>query len=643
MADTRNIPKVKYNAEGGDRLEIKSKWWEQKDELHPHIFAVVKRIREAQAYRSLNNLRFARLYQNMELLGLQAGLHARVHDPNAFIANRVSYNVIKSCIDTAASKIAKNKPRPLYLTDDGNWSLQRKAMKLTSYMEGAFDSMGTGKGDQRTLYGISRRSWVDSAILGTGCVKFFADETTSSVKAERVIAEEIIVDESEGLYEGPRQLHQEKLVFREVLVDMVDKKLRDKVMTAQSGLPPDVQSTASADMIKVVESWHLPSSPGAADGKKAICIENCDISVDAWDKDYFPFLFHRWGHRLLGFYGSGLAEELIGIQLEINKLLRTIAIAQHLMSVPQVWLEVANKTQGKQINNEIGGIKYYSGQKPEFFVPQAMSQEVYAHLENLYNKAYQVTGISMLSAASQKPAGLDSRVALREFQDIESDRFQLVGQRYEDWFMDAADMVGDLMDDLEKAGKKPRVRVAGTTGSRDIAWSEVKIDRQQLRIRPFPTSILPSQPAGKVQKVQELMQAGFFDKEEGLELLDFPDLKAVVSVKVAARRDIKRMIEAMTEDGRYESPEPFMALELGRQLSQSYYLAGRADGMPEDRLELLRRFMDDCQALIDRSKEQAAAGGAAAGAASGAAPQPDTGAPVAQPDVQPRSDLMPVA
>ncbi len=643
MADTRNIPVVKYNEESGKKA-IDAKWWTKKQaDMAPNVFGVVQRIREAQNYRSLQNLRFARLYQNMELLGLQAGLHARVGDPKAFLANRVSYNVIKSCIDTAASKIAKNKPRPLYLTNDGDWSVQRRGEKLTDFMEGAFDSMGTGMGDQRTLYGISRRAWVDAAIFGTGATKFYADEEDASVKAERIIIEEIVVDETEGMYEGPRQMHQEKLVFREILVDMVDSKYRDKVMTAPNGLPADVAALHAADMVKVIESWHLPSGAKAKDGRRTLSIENCTYGMDDWDKDYFPFLFHRWSPRVLGFYGSGLAEELVGIQLEINKLLRTIAIAQHLMSVPQVWIDIANKANAKQVNNEIGGVKYFTGAPPTFFTPTAMSQEVYAHLENLYRKAYEITGVSMLSAASKKPGGLDSAVALREFQDIESDRFMLVGQRYEEWFMDAANITCDLMDDLQKAGKTPKVRVAGRQGSKEISWGDVRIDRDKLRLRPFPTALLPSQPAGKLQKVQELMQAGFFDKEESIELLDFPDVKAVTSLKVAARRDIKRMIEGML-DGHYESPEPYMALELGRQMSQSYYLKGRAEGMPESVLELLRRFMDDCDALITRSKEPAALGGAEAGQLAAAAAPGQVAATdaIAQPAAQPVSDLLPV-
>lgn len=636
----RDVPVVKYNGET-EKAGIKSKWWEQPEgEMHAHIFGVVKQIREKQSHRTLNNLRFARLYANMEILGLQAGLFAQVADPKSFLTNRMSFNVIAACIDTASSKIGKQKTRPLFLTEDGDWSLQRRAELLTRFMEGSFDSMGTGTGDNRTLYGIGRRAFVDAAVFGTGVAKFYVDEAEKCVKAERCLVEEIVVDENEGMYEGPRQLHQEKLVHREVLIDLFPKHA-EKIRAAASGLDAKYLGQSSADMIKVVESWHLPSKADKSDGKKVIAIDGCTLDCDDWKRDYFPFLFQRWKPRLLGFYGSGIAEELVGIQLEINKTLRTIAMAQHLMAVPQTWLEMSNKVNVKQIDNEIGGVKFYTGAPPIFATPSAMPSEVYSHLENLYRKAFEVVGISQLSAASAKPAGLNAAVALREYQDIESERFALVQQRYQDFYIEAAYMTMDLMEDLGN----PKVRVADGSATKEISWKDARIDREKLKIRAYPTDVLPSQPAGKLQKVQELMQAGFFDKEESMELLDFPDLKHVVSLKVSSRQNIRRILEKIVETGDYISPEPYTNLQMARFLAQAYYEKGQVDGMPEDKLDLLRRYMDDVQALSQPPPADPAAA-QAPGMAEAAAMDAAAGggaAPMAQPAPAPTSDLMPIA
>lgn len=641
-------PTIKYNQKK-EKAEIKAKWWDEADgEKHSHIFGVVHKIKEAQSYRTLSNLRYARLYSNMEILGLQAGLFSRVNDFQNFLTNRVTLNVIKSCVDTAASKIAKNKPRPLFMTDGGNWNYQRRAELLTKYMEGLFEQMGTGTGDARTIYGIGRRVFVDACVFGSGAAKIFIDPVEKNVKAERILIEEIVVDDTEGIYESPRQMFQEKLVFRDVLLDMYKDSpdLVFKIQSATSGISDGYRDKSSADMIKVIEAWHLPSGGDATDGRKVICIENATLSDVEWDKPYFPFVFQRWNPRILGFYGQGLAEELVGIQLEINKLLRNIQIAQHLMAVPQVWLELQNKVAAKKINNEIGGIKYYSGQPPIFMVPTAMNPEIYQHLDRLEQKAYNITGISALSAQSKKPSGLDSGVALREYQDIESERFILAGLRYEDFFMDVTYMALDMLDDLaSKEGVNPAVRIQQGNWDRLLKWGDVKLPKDQYTLRAFPTALLPSTPVGKLQTVQEMVQAGFFEKDEALDLLNFPDIESVVSLKLSGRKDIMMMIDKMVEDGTYQPPEPFINASLAASLSQSYYNRGRVQGMPEDKLELLRRFMDDCRALVEQSQMAAQAPvdpNQAIVAAGAQADGTDQAIQPGQPAQAPVSDLLPV-
>lgn len=637
----KDVPKVKYHADP-DQKEIKAKWWMQPaTEMHTHVFGVVREMRQKQAFRSLNHLRYARLYGNKEMIGLQAGLFAHVGDPSAFVNSRLALNIIEACVDTAASKIGKNKTRPLFMTEGGKWSEQRKAEKLTKFMEAAFDCMGTGTGDNRTLYGVGRRAFVDAAALGTGVVKFFPDKAAGMVKAERCLIEEIVVDETEGMYESPRQMHQEKFVSREVLCDLFTKpKDREMIEAAGTGMDANAAALTSADLIKVIESWHLPSGKDAKDGRKCISIENHTLDVSDWKKDYFPFLFKRWKTALLGFHGVGMGEQLMGIQLEINKKVRAAALADHLCGSPQVWLEMQNKVNAKHQTNEIGGINYFIGSPPIFNNGIGMRPEFYQSIENLWQKGFNLIGISEMSATSRKAPGLDAAVAMRESQDIESERFAMVQQRDQDFYIEAAYLVADMMDELDN----PKISIAEGDSLEEIAWKSVKLDISKCRIRSFPTDILPSQPAAKLNKVQELTQAGYFDKEESMELLDFPDLKRVSSLKLSSRRNLCRILEKIIETGKYITPEPYGNLQKGRFLAQAYYEQGQCQNMPEEILDLLRRYMDDCQALIEKSKQTT--GGAAVDAnAQMQAAAGDAGADstMGQPAPQPVSALLPVA
>lgn len=622
-----NIP-VAYYGQAADSaaIQIKSKWWStDKEEMHKHIFGVVKNIRQGQAYRQTANLRYARLYSNMEMTSLAGGQFAQSKEAFNFLGNRVSYNVIRSCVDTATAKIAKSKPRPLFLTEDGNWTLQERAKMLTSFVSSQFDKMGSGQGADRSFYGIGRNCFQDAGIFGTGVAKLRKDKKEACVRAERVFIDELVVDETEGRYRAPRQLHHVTLMHREVALDLWPKA-EAQILAAPSGLTAEQLSLSSADMIEIIESWHLPSGPDAEDGKHVISIENKTLRCDDYHKDYFPFLFLRWALNPLGFFGRGIGEELLGIQLEINKLLRVIQIAQHLVAVPQVWLEIQSKTITKHINNQIGGVKYYQGAPPSFFTPTAMTAEIYNHLETLYAKAYEITGISMLSAGGRKPAGLDAAVALREYQDIESERFSIVSEAYQDFYIDATHMLLDMNRDLVKEGCNPMIQVQESGLMRNLRFSEVDIDPKSIVTKAYPTNLLPTQPAGKMQKVQELTQGGFFTQEEALDLMDFPDIQKVTRTKLAPKDAVIKVIEFNIQKGdkpgKYIAPEPYMNLTYAKTMAQSYYLRGRADGMPEAKLELIQRFMDDVQTLIDKEAAEKAQREAEAMAAQQAAMAP---------------------
>src|SRR5690606_37944492 len=120
-------------------------------------------------------------------------------------------------------KIAKNKPRPLYLTNNGDMLKQHRAQKKTNFIQAQFMTMGTGQGDDRSLYGVGRQCFVAGGVVGLGGTKFYKDKVKKKVFAERVLAHEIVVDDMEGRYRCPRQLHQTTPMFRDQLCELFPK------------------------------------------------------------------------------------------------------------------------------------------------------------------------------------------------------------------------------------------------------------------------------------------------------------------------------------------------------------------------------------------------------------------------------------
>lgn len=629
------------------KTKVTGRWWQQKEgEVHKAVFPLVRKLRQNQEMHYIGLNRFTRLYEH----GDASVYHESVKSEKirGFMSKRLSFNLLKSCVDTASSKIAKVKPRPVYMGAKGFNSHEnnQRAKAMTKFMEGQFQTIGHGVGDERSLYGIGRRVFVDAAVQGPGAAHFYGDFDSGQVCCDRVNMNELVWDEFEAMFGPPKSLHRHVQLPRDTVLAMygnVSTKVLRCIETAQrsGGDTGSNDRTDHVDFIDLIESWHLKSGASSKDGFHSICIENCDITADPdWKKDRFPILLFRWTPRLVGWGGIGLGQELFGIQFEMNKLLYNIQLAQHLMAAPQVWLEVQSATVPQHLNNQFGAQRYYKGARPYFLVPTAMSAEVYNHLENLYRKGFEITGISLMAATSQKPGGLNSGRALREYKDIQTERFALTEQRYEEWFMDAAALIEDICDDLSEAGKEPTAMVRTGQYLDRIRWKEIKLPTDKRIVRPHPSNILPSEPSGKLATVQEMVQAGFFDKDEALDLLDYPDLSTVKRLKTSGRTILMKVIEEMLDTGVYIPPEPFMDLVKARPLAQAYYLEAKINNAPEELLELLRRFMEDVRALIEGETERAqmAQQQLALEAAAAQGQQPGATA-VAQP--QPTSDLIP--
>lgn len=607
-----DIPVV-YYGNNGQKTNVNQFWWtSKKNEVHNDIFSVVIRIRTAQAYRKQDYIRYARLYSNTEFDRFVSGVA-----PGMF-GKKLTFNISKTCVDTACAKISVNKTRPLFLTSKGSKREQTRAKKLTQYMDGVFF--------QNRIYERGREVFRDCCIFGTGALKIL--EVNGQVAFEKTFIDEIVVDDMDGRLGTPRQLHQVRLVHREKLREAFKGSLVEKdIEMADSDIRP--AKTGVTEQIEVVESWHLPSGPNATDGRHVIAIKNATLLDEPWTHDFFPFVFMRWSNPILGFYGDGLVSELVGIQLEINTLLLRIKEAQELMAIPRIFVEEGSSVNTNHITDEVGGIIKYRGTKPEAMTWTAMNPEIYNYLEYLFKKGFEISGISQLSASSKKPGGLDSGVALREYQDIETERFSVVAEAYQQFYLDIAKIVIPLQRELFEQNPQLSVNVKGKKFMETIRWKDVDMDDDKFIMQVFPTNFLPKTPEGKLQFTQELIQSGFIDPAWGLELLDFPDLEQFFNLKTAAIDDVSEIIDRIIEDEDYTPPEPYMNLQLCLSIGQAAYLRAKTDGTSDVSKELLQRFIDESQALLAQASP----------------PQPQA-APqqlAARPEAKPRSDLIPVA
>jgi hypothetical protein len=572
------------------------RWYEREgNDMAQALFSYIKQLRKDQSYRQDENFRHLRLYGNMEAFSLRNYSFYRA-ETSSSVVNRVTLNIVQSMIDTVVSKITKNKPKPSFLTTGGDWLMQRKAKKLQQFIDGQM--YATDFYAKRTL------AIQDSCIFGTGALKMYRDG--KDIKIERIFIDELAIDEQESLYGEVKQLSQTKMVHREVLkamfpkhADAIDARGSGEISIWASNIPQ-----RHGEMVQVVEAWKLPSIPGAGDGKHAIVLDNVILFEEEYTKDYFPFLFWRWNVRPIGFWGQGVAEQLLGIQMEINKILRTIQVSMHLVSVPKIFVEASSKIVESHLNNKIGGIIKFVGQPPIEGKLGTIPPDLFSHLDRLYSRAFEVVGISQLSAMAAKPQGLNSGKALREYNDIESERFMSVAQRDEAVVIQASKMYIDHAKEIHAEFGDYQVKTKGSRALETIEWSDVDMEEDQYIMQVFPVSALSRTPAGRLQDIQELMSAGLIGKEDGMKLLDFPDLQEFYNFNNAGLENIERTIELMIDKGEYQTPEPYQNLQLGITKMQQAYLMYKNADAPEERLELFRRWIEDAQSLMNNAQLQ---------------------------------------
>lgn len=587
--------KTKPKTDMSGRGEL-AEWWlaDDKSKLATELCGTAAYLKTKQTYRMRQLACDVRLYCGLSIYSYVGSNVSKMDRTKTLPDDRPTFNLIQACSDTLVSRISQSQPQPKFLTDGADYKQRHLAQRLNQFVLGEFY--------QVKAYEKATKMLRDTIVTGTGCLKVYEGDD-NKVAIDRVLITDIFVDENDSLNGEPQQLYQLKLMDRERLISLYPKKEGVIENTPQSypDNSPDSGRT-TADQVMVVEGWKLPSgsdpdAPGYYPGRHVIATVNGAILDEPWTKPKFPFVFMNYSDPFLGFFGQGLATQLFGTQLTLNRILYTIARSITLVGVPRVFIEQNSKVVKSHNNNEIGVIVTYSGTKPNYEVAPCNAPEMYEERDRLIQYGFQQCGISNMQATSQKPAGLNSGEAIRSYDDMNTDRYAEVAKKYDNVFKDLAYLITDTAVDIAKREGKYQTVYPNKDGTKEIDLPAMKFLKDPFIIQCFTENMLPRTPAGRIETVTEQVQAGMLTLKEARRLMKFPDLEQNERLDNASEERIFKILDAIVEDGKYSPPDSFMDLDLATTLTVQYINLYLAANLEEEKADMLRDFFGAVQTL----------------------------------------------
>lgn len=607
------------------------RWWsEDKESVHLSLCRAAQFLAQRQGARRAQDWRHARLYagQRPDLLSSFTTLGYLGANHNAQNrGNRFAFNVIECCIDTILSRIAQTDLRPVASTDGGDWESAQRGEALTLFLDGTMRASGFRDSMTEVI--------TDALVFGTGAILTF--EHNNEVRSERCFPLSIVCDDLDGVHRKPQTIYRFHTLPRDSALAAWGSDPAAKAAIERAPIFDRAATGAGsiADLIEVIEAWHLPSGPDQKDGRHAIVTESGPLLVEPWELDHHPISFYRWKNALIGFWGRGVCEALCSLQAEINRLIAFVAQSLDA-SAFKVFLQAGSNVKEAMINKQIGGILEYTGAPPVFYTPNTLEGTVLQWLENLYEKAFQIVGVSPMAAQGIKPAGIDSGEAIRSYADVTDSRFTVPSKRLEDFVCEVAyrhielakaihdKRVANGAENTDGGPNYFEAVVPGTDGLQRISWDEVDMERSQYILQVGAESALPKTPAGRLASIQDLMRANLMMPDEGRKLLALPDLKSDQQL-ANAQRNLAEYQFSMMLQGRAVQPDPLQNLQVAREVITNGIALAQTKRISEARLNLLRDYLSQLDGMVQIA----------------AANQPPPNNQMAQPAPLPVSNMLP--
>lgn len=487
--------------------------------------------------KSLNESRLSKYYRNYNYYNnTPAGTLKTIRNPSIVglynidesIENDTtltpSINVIKSCIDTLTSKIAQSKVRPFFNCINGTFKDINVCKNAQQYFDQYFDIEEVNK--------KVSMAFRDACIFDHGVI--YVDSETKSIT--KALPWQVFVRPAELTYNNVTRAYY---CQNDYPVSMLPEKYRNKVLKAN----PDQEYVTYGIYYDTVDQC------------KAVYITELDfVEIEKYEGNRVPFIFLWYNNPIHGGSSVSVVDMLYGIQSEVNTLMSKVKDASQLSPALTFFLPDDATIKSTQLNNRVGNVITYkatsdmSGSPVTVATPNFIDSQYIELINNLKETAYEMVGISQLSAQSKKPAGLDSGVALQTMENVESERF-------EEQLNQVIRCYVEIAKTCLRVFPKEETILPDTPNRLDVRWKDIVDEEKKMQIQFSAADSLSKDPSTKLQQLQQLAQVGVIPQERIAQFMELPDLEGGYSLSNNAINAVLSVIRDCIESDNYDVPD----------------------------------------------------------------------------------------
>lgn len=481
-------------------------------------------------------------------------------------------NVIKSCIDTLASKMAQSKVRPFFNCVNGSF----KDIQICRQAQQFFDQFF----DMENANGVVAQAFKNACIFETGVV--YVDDINKSLR--NVLPWQVYVRPAEKTYNKITRVYYEQADFP---VTLLPENLKNKIKKSLDYVTYGIYY----DTVNHIRAQYVTGED--------------KMIIEPFEGEKVPFIFLHYSNPIFGNSSISVVDLLKSIQQEINIIMSKIKDCSQLAAPLTYFVPDGSNIKATQLDNRAGNIITYRvtpdmPSQPITIATQPFIDGQYIQwVDNLVQKAYELVGISMLSAQSKKPTGVESGIGLQTLQDVESERFQTQLDQVIRCYVEMAKTCLSVFPQDEEILPDEETRL-------NIKWKDIVDEEKKMSIQFSAADSLSKDPSTKLQQLQMLAQSGIIPQSRIAQFLQIPDIESGYSLSNNAINAVLTIIDDCINNNNFNIPE-FIPIQMLKEEIINTQLSLRAANyeLNKDDIDKLTKLYEECDKLDEDMQQNA--------------------------------------